>query len=184
MSGTPAAPDSAPIQSFADCHVGIVSHLQQLARLPALLEPARQARQIADETLTFFKTVVHEHHAEEERELFPAVLASARKGEERDDVQAIVDRLTQEHRQIEAAWSGLERALKAVAKGGDADLDGAAVTALVTDYLAHARYEEGVFLPLSQQILGRNSNHMAALGMSLHLRHAVPELLKDKGFRG
>jgi hypothetical protein len=27
-------------------------------------------------------------------------------------------------------------------------------------------------------------NRMAALGMSLHLRHAVPELLRERGFRG
>lgn len=30
---------------------------------------------------------------------------------------------------------------------------------------------ETEFLPLSQTILGRNSNHMAALGLSLHMRH-------------
>lgn len=184
MSDTSAAPDNAPIQSFAQCHVGIVSHLQQLARLPALLEPARQARQIAGETLKFFRVAVYEHHAEEERELFPAVLSSAHKGEERDKVQLIVERLTREHRQIEAAWSALERALKAVAKGSESDLDETAVAALVSDYLGHARYEEEVFLPLSQEILGRNGNRMAALGMSLHLRHAVPELLRTRGFRG
>ena len=42
---------------------------------------------------------------------------------------------------------------------------------LVTAYAAHAGYEEKEFLPLSQTILGRNSNHMAALGLSLHMRH-------------
>jgi len=26
-------------------------------------------------------------------------------------------------------------------------------------------------LPLSQRILSRNSNHMAALGLTLHMRH-------------
>jgi len=184
MSSTPTAPDSAPIQGFAQCHLSIITHLEELARLPALLEPARQARQIAEETLKFFRSVVFEHHAEEERELFPAVLASAHKGEEHDKVQLIVDRLTQEHRQVEAVWAGMERALKRVAKGEDTDLDGAAVASLVREYLGHARYEEGVFLPLSQEILGRNSNHMAALGASLHLRHAVPQLLKARGFRG
>ncbi len=34
-----------------------------------------------------------------------------------------------------------------------------------------ARCEELEFLPLSEQILGRNGNHMAALGLSLHMRH-------------
>lgn len=182
MSTTPTSgtPD-APIQAFAQCHVGIVSHLHELARLPALVEQARQARKIAAETLQFFRDAVAEHHAEEERELFPAVLASAVKGEERDRVQVIVERLTQEHRRIEAEWARLESSLKAVAKGADADLDAQAVAALVRDYEAHAQYEETEFLPLSQAILGRNSDHMAALGLSLHLRHAVPEFLKRHG---
>lgn len=72
MTTTPAAPDNTPIDSFAQCHVGIVSQLQQLGCLPELLGPAREARQIADEALKFFRAVVVEHHAEEERELFPA----------------------------------------------------------------------------------------------------------------
>ena len=45
---------------------------------------------------------------------------------------------------------------------------------LVSDYRAHAHYEELVFLPAAQSILGRNANHLAALGLSLHLRHARP----------
>ena len=39
-------------------------------------------------------------------------------------------------------------------------------------YAAHAGFEESRFLPLAQDILGRDDNHMAALGLSLHLRHA------------
>ena len=45
-------------------------------------------------------------------------------------------------------------------------------------YQAHARYEEEVFLPLSQTILGRNSDHLAALGVSMHMRHAMPQVLQ------
>jgi len=111
------------------------------------------------------------------------VLASARKGEERDRVQAIVDRLTREHRQVESRWAQLAPALKDVAKGHDSTLDEAAVASLVATYTAHARYEEATFLPLSQQILGRDSNHMAALGLSLHLRHAAPAVMAKFGNR-
>ena len=179
MNSTPADPaDHSPIDDFSQCHVGIVDHLQALGQLPALLEPAARARQIAADTVAFFREAVYEHHAEEERELFPAVLASAAKGVERDKVQAIVDELTAEHRQVEAAWSKLEPKLKAVAKGHEAEVDGAEITALVETYQAHARYEEEVFLPLSQSILGRNSNHLAALGMSMHMRHAMPQVLQ------
>jgi len=172
-----------PLTNFSQCHVGITRQLQVLAGLPALLEPAAQARRIARETVAFFRGAVQEHHAEEERELFPAVLASAKRGAEREQVQVLIDRLVAEHRQIEAMWSRLEPGLQAVAKGRDSDLDAAAVQRLVETYSGHARYEEQEFLPLSQTILGRDSNHMAALGMSLHMRHTMPEVLERFGHR-
>jgi hypothetical protein len=43
---------------------------------------------------------------------------------------------------------------------------------LVQAYIAHAQLEEREFLPLAAEILGRDSAHLAALGMSLHMRHA------------
>ncbi len=174
---TPDASPNSPLTEFSDCHTGILSHLDALARLPALLEHAALARRIASETLAFFRAAVFEHHAEEESELFPAVLASAKAGEERERVSTIVDRLTLEHREIEAQWSKLEPGLKAAAKGQDSSVDEAAVQKLVRAYQGHARYEEQVFLPMSQTILGRDSNRMAALGLALHMRHKLPEVL-------
>jgi Hemerythrin HHE cation binding domain len=178
MNSSPTETGSSPIEDFSQCHAGILGHLQELGMLPALLEPAARARQIAADTLSFFRDAVFKHHAEEEKELFPAVLASATKGEERDRVQALVSALTAEHRKVEAAWSKLEPKLKALSKGHESDVDGADIQALVDSYQAHARFEEEVFLPLSQTILGRNSNHMAALGVSMHMRHAVPQVLQ------
>lgn len=178
---TPAAPDDAPIQSFSHCHVGILQRLQALDHLPALLEAAEQARRLAASSVDFFRKAVVEHHADEERELFPAVLASATAGEEREQVRARVERLTHEHREIESAWKRLEPALLAVARGQAASLDVAALQALVERYQAHARDEEADFLPLSQTILGRNGNHLAALGLALHIRHVLPEVLARGG---
>jgi hypothetical protein len=66
---------SPPLTSFSSCHAGIVSHLKTFGELPALLGPAARARKIAEETLAFFQGAVFDHHAEEERGLFPAVLA-------------------------------------------------------------------------------------------------------------
>jgi hypothetical protein len=176
------APD-APIETFSKCHAGILSHLNAFAELPGLLDAAARTRHIAAEMLKFFRTSVYEHHSEEERELFPAVLASATAGSERQYAQGIVDRLTREHRQIEAAWERLEPELKHVAKGQDSRIDPIAINVLVANYRGHATYEEQVFLPLSQTILGRNANHMAALGLSLHLRHTIPEVLAKYGSR-
>jgi hemerythrin superfamily protein len=176
-------PTATPLDDFSHCHDGILSHLAAFGGLPALLDPAARARHVAADTVKFFRDVVYEHHQQEEAELFPAVLASAKAGAEREQVKDIVDRLTQEHRRVEERWTHLEPELKKVAKGQDASLDVAAVQSLIELYTAHARYEEQTFLPLSQSILGRNSNHMAALGLALHLRHSTPAALAKYGHR-
>jgi hemerythrin-like domain-containing protein len=170
---TPVNTDE-PLNNFSDCHAGIVKRLTALDELPALLEPAAKARLIAEESLEFFREAIFEHHLEEERELFPAVIASAQPGAELERVKAMAKRLTDEHRAIEALWKQLEKGLKPVAKGQSTRLDVSELHRLVTEYKAHAAYEETEFLPLSEEILGRNSNHMAALGLSLHMRHAKP----------
>lgn len=163
-----------PISNFTSCHGGILKQLSALDELPALLAPAAQARQIAEQSLVFFPEAVFEHHLEEERDLFPAVIASAQPGDEARNVRALTERLTDEHRRIEALWKTLETGLKRVAKGQSTELDVSDLHRLVSEYTAHARFEEAEFLPLAQTILGRNSNHMAALGMSLHMRHVKP----------
>jgi hemerythrin-like domain-containing protein len=164
----------APINNFTNCHSGIIKRLNAMDELPALLAPAARARQIAEQSLEFFREAIFDHHLEEERELFPAVIASARPGEELERIKTMVRRLTEEHRMVEALWKRLERGLKQVAKGQTTDLDTASLQRLVTEYTAHAAYEEAEFLPQSEVILGRNSNHMAALALSLHMRHVRP----------
>ncbi|MBL8326953.1 MAG: hemerythrin domain-containing protein [Rubrivivax sp.] len=182
-----STPSAEPIAGFSRCHEGILTHLEALASLPALLDPAARARQVAEETVHFFRTAVYEHHQEEERSLFPAVLGSAAQGAEHDQVLAIVRQLTDEHREVESWYERVEPALKKVAKGQDPDVDtrelAADIERLVRQYEGHARYEENDFLPLAERILGRNSNHMAALGLSIHLRHALPDVLQRYGSR-
>ncbi|WP_374523021.1 hemerythrin domain-containing protein [Hydrogenophaga sp.] len=168
---TTQAQGDEPLNQFTNCHGGILRRLNMLDELPGLLGPAARARLIAEQALSFFREAIFEHHLEEERELFPAVIASAEAGSERERVQSMADRLTREHRVLEELWKSLEKDLKRVAKGMDADLDTVDVHRLVREYSAHARFEESEFLPLAHTILGRNDNHMAALGLSLHMRH-------------
>lgn len=166
----------APIDHFSHCHVGIFAQLARMGDLPALLAPAAQARQIANQSLGFFSKGMYEHHKEEEDDLFPAVRASSHVGEERMKVEALIDQLVADHRALEKLWESLEPGLHKVAKGQDSTLDTTALQSLVARYQAHATLEERQFLPLAEQILGRNSNHMAALGLSLHMRH-VPHFI-------
>jgi hypothetical protein len=178
MTANPADPDpvdhEAPLNGFSQCHAGILAQLEALAGLPALVAAAAaQARSAAASTLALFQHSVLEHHAEEESELFPAVLRSAQAGDECDRVRALVERLTSEHRALESLWKRVEPAVSATAKGNPAEVDAAAVAELVRAYRIHACLEEEEFLPLADTILGRNGNHMAALGLSLHMRPAL-----------
>ncbi len=169
---SPATDANAPIQDFSQCHAGIIKRLHLLGELPALLAPAERASQIAQRSVSFFQEAIFEHHLDEERELFPVVLSHAEKGAELEQVKAMVKRLTDEHRALEALWKHIAPGLKKVSKGHFDDVNANDVQRLVTQYLAHAEYEEKEFLPLSQTILGRNANHLAALGMAMHMRHA------------
>ena len=166
----------APIGHFSHCHVGILSQLSRMNELPALLAPAALARKTAEQSIAFFSKGMYVHHKEEEQELFPAVRSSAHAGPERLRVDSLIEQLTAGHRELEALWESIAPALNKVAKGQETKLDEAALTRLVQQYRAHAQLEENEFLPLAETILGRNSNHMAALGLSLHMRH-VPHFV-------
>lgn len=173
-SGVPSYPLdlSRSLEGFSRCHEGIVEQLRTFSALPSLVAAADRARQVAAATVSLFEHGVLAHHGDEESELFPAVLRWARPGEELEKVKAITKRLTQEHRQIEDLWKRSRGAVEAVARGKHADLDKGATMRLVQAYIAHAQFEESEFLPLAEEILARDSAHMAALGMSLHMRHA------------
>ena len=168
----PAVDINHPLDTFSNCHSGILRQLNFFAGLPQLAIAAEKSRHVAAATLALFDDAVINHHADEEKELFPAVLRSATPGEEAARVEAIVNRLVAEHRLIESMWRRLHPAVKAVAASKDTSLDTGEVERLVRAYAEHAIYEEKEFLPLAQDILGRDGNHMAALGLSLHLRHA------------
>jgi hypothetical protein len=164
-----------PIRNFSGCHEGILEGLRELHVLPALAGTLARARASAAATLELFDKVVPAHHADEEQELFVSVQRSCRDAREREEVRALVEQLTTEHRRIEALWARIRPAVVQIAAGkvhGEPFQDD--VEGLVQLYADHAKHEEEVFLPLADRILGRDANHMAALDVALHLRHAPP----------
>jgi len=164
----------APLATLYHAHGTIVSQLGELSDMPRLVVLMKRTREIAARMLVLFNGEVLRHHGDEERELFPAVLASAGPGEVRQ-VERMVDRLRAEHRWIEATWRDLEPSLKLAARGRADSIDASAVAHLVRLYEQHAQFEEEQFLPVAQQILGRDRNHLEALGVALHLRR-VPDI--------
>lgn len=160
---------SMQIVDFSQCHARILADLQKFGGLPDLLTQPALARMVADDTVHFFRNKVFAHHAEEEQDLFPLVLARAAQGDEWDGIRAMTQRLTQEHRQIESKWAQLEPEVAKLARGEAARLNGATVQALVQDYVAHAAFEEAEFLPLCRAVLERTQKDVT---MS-HLSHRM-----------
>ena len=172
----PAVELHGPVNEFHGAHEHIIDGLHALENLPALAEALERARRIATMVLNLFDRVVHEHHADEEQELFVHVQKSCTDIREGHRVQELVARLAAEHRRIEKMWAKLRPAVALTAEGKVHGLPDfrTEVAQLVALYLEHAQLEEEVFLPLADAILTRNSNHMAALDIALHLRHAPP----------
>jgi len=172
-TGAGAAPLHAPIRKFSSTNEGILERLHGLHVLPALAAVLERACASAAATLQLFDDIVLAHHADEERELFVSVQRSCRDWSEAQQVQALVERLTADHRRIENLWAKIRPAVAHTAAGKvhgqpfDRDVE-----RLVQLYAEHAKLEDEVFLPLADRILGRDAGHMAALDVALHLRHA------------
>ncbi len=161
----------ASLAGFSECHHDFVAQLHSALYLPDLVTAAGKARAMANDLLVMFSKRVSMHHAEEERELFPAVLRAAEPGAELDEVRAMVTQLVREHRDMDARWTELRPKVEAVARGEVPALDAGLIEDMVQHFFAHAHFEEEHFLPLAQKILGRHGEAMAALGRTLHERH-------------
>lgn len=163
----------APLTDFSNCHIGIIQNFESLKALASEeIEVNKETKATAKKLIAFFADVVLEHHSEEEEELFHTVMTTPGHDDEKEQAKEMIDQLVAEHRDLEAQWKKLAPQLKQLAKGKSVTLDRDAALKLATDYLAHAKYEEDVFLPLSEKILAGTG--MEALGLSLHMRHAKP----------
>lgn len=180
MSYTPtrqATQADAPLQDFSRCHEGFVTVLETALGLPEMIASAARSRSCAADMLKMFHDRLLAHHDDEERDLFPAVLRIARPGEEAERARTMVEQLVREHREIAQLWKQLEPAVQAVANGYLPQLDAALLRDLVSRFNEHVRVEEEDFLPFAQQVLARQAEDLAMLGLALHRRHEAEEIM-------
>lgn len=99
------------------CHQQIHEHLAELASLMEQMEAnsdSADCRQKAKTIEAFFSETSREHHAEEERNVFPNLLLS-----DKPDLVQAVRTLQQDHGWIEQNWLELAPMLRAIALGED-----------------------------------------------------------------
>jgi hemerythrin-like domain-containing protein len=171
---TQAAGFESPLTMLAECHRRVERQCATLARLaPHLAANGSDtaAREAATAVLRYFDTAAPNHHADEEQDLFPALLESM-AGSDAVCLRQIIERLLAEHRTLDRHWTALRRTLQAVAEGRDARLDGADVEAFAALYARHIALEEGELIPMAARLLG--DAELQRLGDAMRARRGLP----------
>lgn len=167
---SPAAGPDAPLDLLSACHERMGRQCATLKRLAAHVAehgPDAAAQTAAASVLRYFDTAAMHHHRDEEEDLFPALIESM-AGSDAVCLHGLVDGLTQEHRQLEAAWRRLQGALQALGAGQPAELDGARVDAFCALYATHIQREEDELLPMAARLL--DDRALADIGQAMRAR--------------
>lgn len=165
------------------CHRQALSTLDLLGALVARLErdgPDLRARAMAAEIVRFFSTTARQHHEDEERHLFPTLLASG----DAEVVQTVL-RLQQDHHWLEADWLELLPQIDAVA-GGQAWYDLATLREGVEVFAAlsrdHVTLEESCIYPQARAQLGAGERR--EMGREMAARRRALRSLPTPASRG
>jgi len=164
----------SPLAMLAECHRRVERQCATLARLaPHLAAHGSDtaARDAALGVLRYFDTAAPNHHADEEQDLFPALIESM-AGSDAVCLRQIIDRLLADHRALDQRWAALRRTLQAVADGQAAPLDGADVEAFSALYARHIALEEGELLPMAARLLG--DDELRRIGDAMRARRGLP----------
>jgi hemerythrin-like domain-containing protein len=148
MSSTP---ESGIFEALDECHRQTMAQLAALAEMASRMAETGLDAQVAEQAAAieaFFSGVSRQHHADEEKTVFPPLLESA----DVDLVEA-VQRLQQDHGWIEENWIELAPQLRAIASGYhwvDAAELGHAVQVFVDLCEGHIALEETLIYPESK----------------------------------
>ena len=157
---TPGAGFEAPFEMLLACHERVERMLDLLLRLQQhLLDKGcdASAREAARDVMRYFDLAAPQHHEDEERHVFPPLLAAADAG-----VRAVVLRLQQDHRDMTTGWAQARITLQAVLEhAGDAltldETQTATLTQFAALYLQHLQDENGVVYPAAQASLSADA---------------------------
>ena len=171
MAG-PAASFEQPFEMLEACH-------ERVARMLALLQRLREhlpghgadanARQAARDVMRYFDQAAPQHHRDEELHVFPPLLAQGDPA-----TLELVQRLQQDHVQMESRWGNARAVLDAVATGALQSLspaDEAALDAFAGLYDDHIRAEEDLAYPAAATLL--DATALAAMGQEMMRRRGV-----------
>ena len=144
-----------PLEMISACHHRVEKQCATLRRLvPHLAQHGADAdaRSAATAVMRYFDTAAKDHHADEETDLFPALIESM-AGSDAVCLRELIDALVADHRALEAHWRPLRARLQAIAAGEAARLASDDVEPLIALYERHIAREEKELLPMAARLL-------------------------------
>ncbi|MBL8446949.1 MAG: hemerythrin domain-containing protein [Zoogloeaceae bacterium] len=162
-----------PIEMLEACHGRMKNQLEILRRLAGWLPEHgadTAARQAATAILRYFRTAAVHHHQDEERDVFPRLLARI-DTVDRHRVECLIASLLADHKALFAAWDVLVGPLDAIAQGTGTELDGDDVAYFTQQYLNHLECEEMMLFPMLLRHLGPED--LAEIGEEMRTRRQV-----------
>ncbi len=169
----PNASFEVPLEMLGACHHRIERQCATLRRLVAHLASQGahdEARTAAAAVMRYFDSAALHHHADEEQDLFPALIESM-AGSDAVCLRGLIDGLVAEHRELEAHWLRVRSALERVVAGDGSTLTGTAVEALVRLYEQHIEREERELLPMAARLLSDDT--LQKLGRAMRQRRGI-----------
>lgn len=159
----------APIDMLDACHGQLRQHLRliwQLADYVPRHGVDASAQRTAAAVLRYFTIAAITHHEDEERDLFPALIAAVPR-QQRRATKALIDRLLAEHQRMAALREPVLAKLLSITQGKAAVLAVDEVEALASLYLEHIRVETEEILPLARRVLPAEIIRSLAVTMSV-----------------
>jgi hemerythrin-like domain-containing protein len=172
---SPAVGFEVPLAMLSACHGRIEQQCATLRRLVTHLPrhgADAAAREAAAGVMRYFDSAAVHHHADEERDLFPA-LEEAMAGSDAVCVRELTASLAAEHRELEACWRRVRAALAPLAAGTAASLPAGDVEALVVSYEQHIAREEAELLPMAARLLGDDVQDR--IGRAMRARRGIAD---------
>jgi hemerythrin-like domain-containing protein len=170
---SPAAGFEAPLEMLAACHLRIEAQCNTLRRLVPHVGAHgadAQAREAATAVMRYFDTAARHHHADEENDLFPALIESI-AGSDAVCLRDLTSALTADHRELERLWRPVRDALEQLAGGYATALPAEPVQAFLDLNARHIAREEAELLPMAKRLLG--DAELDRIGQAMRLRRGV-----------
>lgn len=169
----PAGGFEAPLEMLSACHHRVESQCATLRRLVAHLGNSgvdHDARIAAAAVLRYFDTAAKDHHADEETDLFPALVESM-AGSDAVCIRELIESLTLDHRALESHWQRLRLILQGIAAGASLPLAPTAVEPFIALYERHIAREESELLPMAQRLLADEA--LEQIGRAMRERRGI-----------